>query len=286
MIFELKESYKINFLCNILKVSESGYYKWLKNKDCVNEEEIQIVSNLKKLQIKHKYRMGSQRMTHEYERVYHKKYNHKRIARLMSKHGLNSVVRPKIRRYGISKNVYVQNKLNRNFEASSPYDKLATDISELKRSGKKVYVSVIKDLYTHVIEALEISYSPSLKLVIDTINQVKDKAIEYGTFFHSDQGFQYTNPIVQKILKDNNFLQSMSRKGTPIDNAPTESFFSTLKSELIYNKTINIPNDKVLIQEIIDYIYYYNTERIQKSLGYLTPLEFKKKYKEESHKSK
>lgn len=280
MIFELRETYQVKFLCSILKVSESGYYKWLKNKEYSNEKELEIVRNLKTLQIKHKYRMGSERMTYEYERIYHKKYNHKRIARLMNKYGLQSVVRPKIRRYGITKNVYSKNKLNRNFGASSPYDKLATDISEFKRSGKRVYLSIIKDLYTHVIEALEISYSPSLKLVIDTINQVKDKALEYGTFFHSDQGFQYTNPIVQKILKDNNFLQSMSRKGTPIDNAPTESFFSTLKSELIYNRTIDIPNDKVLIQEIIDYIYYYNNERIQKSLGYLTPIEFKNKYKE------
>lgn len=229
--------------------------------------------------------MGSERMTHEYERIYHKKYNHKRIERLMNKYGIQSVVRPKIRKNRKSKNNYAKNKLNRNFEASTPYDKLATDISEFKKSGKKVYLSVIKDLYTHVIEALEINYSPSLKLVIDTINQVKDKAIEYGTFFHSDQGFQYTNPIVQKILKENNFLQSMSRKGNPIDNAPMESFFSTLKSELIYNKTIDIPNDKALIQEIIDYIYYYNNERIQKGLGYLTPMEFKKKHEEKNNKS-
>ena len=57
---------------------------------------MEIVSNLKKLQIKHKYRMGSERMPHEYERIYHKKYNHKRISRLMRKHGLQSVVRPKI----------------------------------------------------------------------------------------------------------------------------------------------------------------------------------------------
>ena len=118
-------------------------------------------------------------------------------------------------------------------------------------------------------------------MVVKTINQVKDKALEYGTFFHSDQGFQYTNPVVQKILKENNFLQSMSRKGTPIDNSPTESFFSTLKSELIYNKNIQIPNDKALIQEIINYIYYYNYERIQKGLGYLTPIEFKEKYESE-----
>ena len=228
--------------------------------------------------------MGSERMTYEYKRVFNKKYNHKRISRLMKKYGLQSVVRPKNRRYGVIKSVYTRNKLNRNFSASSPYDKLATDISEFKKSGKKVYLSIVKDLYTNVIEALKISYSPSLKLVIDTINQVKDKALEYGTFFHSDQGFQYTNPVVSKILKDNNFLQSMSRKGTPIDNSPTESFFSTLKSELIYNKTISIPNDTILIQEIIDYIYYYNNERIQKKLGYLTPIEFKNKHKEEDGK--
>lgn len=217
MIFELRQTYPVKFLCDILKVSESGYYKWLKNKDYSNEEELKIVRNLKSLQIKHKYRMGSERMTYEYERIYHKKYNHKRIARLMNKYGLQSLVRPKIRRYRIIKNVHSKNKLNRNFGSSSPYDKLATDISEFKRSGKKVYLSIIKDLYTHVIEALEISYSPSLKLVINTINQVKNKALEYGTFFHSDQGFRYTNPIVQKILKDNNFLQSMSRKGTPME---------------------------------------------------------------------
>lgn len=265
-------------LCEILKVSPSGYYKWYNNKDKIDDEENEIVHNIQQLQIKHKYRMGSERMTHEYERIYNKKYNHKRIARIMRKYGLLSVVRPKQRKYGISKSVYIRNKLNRNFNASSPYDKLATDISEFSKSGRKVYLSIIKDFYTKVIEAIEIGYNPSLKLVINTINQVKDKALEYGTFFHSDQGFQYTNPITQKILKENNFLQSMSRKETPIDNSPTESFFSILKSELIYNKTIQIPNDKALIQEIIDYIYYYNYERIQKGLGYLTPIEFKEKY--------
>lgn len=265
-------------LCKILKVSPSGYYKWYNNKDKIDAEENEIVHNIQQLQIKHKYRMGSDRMTREYERIYKKKYNHKRIARIMGKYGLLSVVRPKQRKYGISKSIYIKNKLNRNFNASSPYDKLATDISEFSKSGRKVYLSIIKDFYTKVIEAIEVGYNPSLKLVINTINQVKDKALEYGTFFHSDQGFQYTNPVIQKILKENNFLQSMSRKGTPIDNSPTESFFSILKSELIYNKTIQIPNDKVLIQEIIDYIYYYNYERIQKGLGYLTPIEFKEKY--------
>lgn len=268
-------------LCSLLNVSPSGYYKWYKNKDKIDVKEKEIVRNIQQLQIKHKYRMGSERMTYEYQRIYNKKYNHKRIARIMKKYGLQSVVRPKQRKYGISKSVYIRNKLNRNFDASSPYDKLATDISEFSKSGKKVYLSIIKDFYTKVIEAVEIGYSPSLKLVVDTIKQVKDKALEYGTFFHSDQGFQYTNPIVQKILRENNFLQSMSRKGTPIDNSPTESFFSTLKSELIYNKTIQIPNDKALIQEIIDYIYYYNYERIQKVLGYLTPIEFKEKYENE-----
>ena len=91
--------------------------------------------------------MGSERMTHEYEIVYHKKYNHKRISRLLNKYCFLSVVRAKKIRYCISKTVYTRNKLNRNFIASLPYDKLATDISEFKKSGKKYIFLSSRILY-------------------------------------------------------------------------------------------------------------------------------------------
>lgn len=82
-------------LCKIMKVSQSGYYKWKCSKDYFDSHEKAIVKNIQVLQIKHKYRMGSERMTREYERVYGQKFNHKRISRLMNKYGLQAVVRPK-----------------------------------------------------------------------------------------------------------------------------------------------------------------------------------------------
>ena len=168
------------------------------------------------------------------------------------------------------------NVLKRNFDTSCPFDKVATDMTEIKHKGKKIYISPIKDLNTHVIEANVIGCSPSLAIAVQTLEQIKDKAIPEGTIFHSDQGSVYNSLQFQKMLEDNNFIQSMSRKGTPIDNSPMESFFGTLKSELLYNPLIDIKNCDI-VEEIKKYINYYNNDRIQKSLGYLTPMQYKQK---------
>lgn len=168
-----------------------------------------------------------------------------------------------------------ENILNRNFSGSCPYDKMATDITEIKKNGKIIYVSPIKDLYTNMIESWVVSYNSTIKTATTPLIQIKDKALPEGTFLHSDQGGLYTSPVFREILKDNNFIQSMSRRGTPIDNSPMESFFGTMKSELLYNPLIKIENDTELVNMINDYINYYNNERIQKKLGYLTPAEFK-----------
>ena len=108
-------------------------------------------------------------------------------------------------------------------------------------------------------------------------DKIKDKSIPEGTIFHSDQGALYNSSKFQKELEKNNFIQSMSRKGTPIDNSPMESFFSTLKSEVIYNPLVKIESYEDLIKELEEYFEYYNNERIQKGLGYLTPKQFKEK---------
>ena len=113
--------------------------------------------------------------------------------------------------------------------------------------------------------------------------KIKDKSIAEGTIFHSDQGTLYNNLRFQQELERNNFIQSMSRKGTPIDNSPMESFFSTLKSEVIYNPLIKLETYGDLIKEITEYFDYYNNKRIQKGLGYLTPNEFKRKCLEQTY---
>ena len=102
---------------------------------------------------------------------------------------------------------------------------------------------------------------------------------------HSDQGGLYTSGVFKKMLEENNFIQSLSRKGTPIDNSPMESFFGTLKSEMLYNPLIKIHNNIEMVAAIEEYFNYYNNDRIQKKLGYLTPAQYKKiqleKYKQD-----
>ena len=117
------------------------------------------------------------------------------------------------------------------------------------------------------------------------LEQIKGKSIPEGTIFHSDQGGIYNSLIFQQFLKENNYIQSMSRKGTPIDNSPMESFFWTLKSELLYNPLIDLKNSDI-VDEIKNYIWYYNNEGIQKSLGYLTPMQYKEKELERLKKEK
>lgn len=266
-------------LLKISEINKSTYYKWLNRINIKTKKDIEdevIIEKIKELYKKHKGRYGVDRMTHALKQDYNIKHNHKKIYRLMKENNLLAVIKAK-KKYATPGEPHPKhNVLKRNFDTSCPFDKVATNMSEIKHKGKKIYISPVKDLNTYVIEANEVSYSASVSIAIQMLDQIKDKSIPEGTIFHSDQGSVYNSLQFQKILEDNNFIQSMSRKGTPIDNSPMESFFGTLKSELLYNPLIDTKNCD-MIEEIKKYIDYYNNERIQKSLGYLTPMQFKQK---------
>ena len=254
-------------LLEISGIKRSTYYKWLKRRNIKTTKDIEdefIIEKIKELYKIHKGRYGVDRMTHALEQDYDIKHNHKKIYRLMKTNNLLAVIKTRKVYTAPGKAHPKHNVLKRNFDTSCPFDKVATDMTEIKHKGKKIYISPVKDLNTHVIEANVVANNASITVVIEMLEQIKDKSIPEGTIFHSDQGGVYNN------------LQSMSRKGTPIDNSPMESFFGTLKSELLYNPLVDTKNCD-MIEEIKNYIDYYNNKRIQKSLGYLTPMQFKQK---------
>ena len=111
-----------------------------------------------------------------------------------------------------------------------------------------------------------------MPLVIGTIENLKSKIYLDNVLIHSDQGFHYTNAQYRKLLQDNNVIQSMSRKGNCIDNAPMESFFGHLKDELDYKECKTFEE---LVEKIDKYIYYYNNERYQWSRNKMTPVEYR-----------
>ena len=144
----------------------------------------------------------------------------------------------------------------------SPNKVWTTDITYLIYNNKRLYLSTILDLYDRKVVAYKISKFNNIPLVIDTLNEAiaKRKDVK-GTIIHSDQGFQYTSYEYKAICESNGIQISMSRKGTPIDDSPMESFHGILKKETLYNNNIkSIEEYQALVE---DWIEFYNTKRLK-----------------------
>jgi len=157
----------------------------------------------------------------------------------------------------------VPNKLNREFSWFSPLLKLWTDITYIRFKWRWIYLSIIKDIVTSEILSSKISDNIWLWVVHDTLKELKEKYTSWelnNTLLHSDQWFHYTHPSFWNYLKELWCIQSMSRKGNCIDNAPTESFFWHLKDEI----DISLCNTLEEVAKYIEnYIFYYNNSRPQ-----------------------
>ena len=223
-----------------------------------------------------------------YRRIYiylrlklHQKVNHKRVYRIMKDLGiLCSKFNRKSRKYKSYKGTvgYVaENKLDRNFEVTGPNKVWVTDVSEFKVNSEKIYLSPILDLFNLEIISFSISDKPTTRFTNECLTKsLKNLPPEHDLLLHSDQGFHYQHESWISILKSRNVLQSMSRKGNCMDNAPIENFFGLLKQEMCYGKVYK--NSEELIKEITQYIYWYNHDRIKSRLGGISPIQFKEKY--------
>lgn len=163
------------------------------------------------------------------------------------------------------------NVLQQDFHASDRHGKWLTDITYLPCRDGMLYLSCIKNVSDKSIVAYSISNKNDLRLVLDTL-QKAEPFMKQGTILHSDRGSQYCSPAYHKYVQDHGLIVSMSRPGTPYDNAPMESFFSILKNEelkLYKNRTSE--QTRRLIQRFIS---YYNLHRPQWALKKLTPMEF------------
>ena len=240
-------------------MSRSGYYKYLKN---TKKDDVETIEQIKFLQTKYKRRYGYRRIQIALKKKFNKTVNHKKVLRLMSKYNMLSKIR---RKYMYRKPNEVLHKyanlFHRNFKTTNINEKWTTDISYIITPQGRLYLSVIKDIHDGYIVAYKYSITQDVKLVSDTVKQALEKEKTKNITLHSDQGFQYTSGIYNILAKENNITLSMSRKGTPLDNAPVESFFSAFKTECIYlEKPKTIEKAKELIDEYID---FYNFERIQ-----------------------
>ena len=218
------------------------------------------------------YTYGYRKITALINQCYTSPINHKRVQRIMQKHHLNCRVRPK-KTTRIGKPYYkTDNLLQRQFKASCPMEVLTTDITYLPFGHSMLYLSSIMDIYNGEIVAYKIDDKQDQSLVNDTLNQID---IPEGCILHSDQGSVYTSYAYYQLCEEKGIIRSMSRKGTPADNAPIESFHSSLKSETFYiNNELNRSNH-IVIDIVEKYIKNYNNNRIQQKLGYLSSVKYR-----------
>lgn len=275
--YDETESWPVEWMCKILEVSRAGYYKWLKHETSDEETENEtIVQLIREYDERFKHTLGYRRMTGYINRLNHKQYGEKRIHRLMKMLGIHSVIRPKKRKYQhTAPEAVSENVLKRDFNASRPNEKWATDVTEFKwydgPTVHKLYLSAIIDLYDRSIVGYEMSCRNDNALVFSTFDQAIEANPDAKPLFHSDRGFQYTSSVFQCKLTEQGMTQSMSRVGHCIDNGPTEGFWGIVKAEM-YNLQKFCSADE-LRKAIEDFIRYYNEGRYQARFGYQSPAE-------------
>lgn len=279
-------------LCDIARVSLSGYYAFQKRKKNNTTKEDREMKDLQIIRQKvnqgkrkYGYRTVTMKLIQDWiqwSNGFH--MNHKKILRLMKKYDLLAKIRRKNPYKQIQKATQEHNTapnlVNREFTSGLPYQKLWTDITYLRLNNHWTYLSLLKDMITW--EALGYKLSPNLWLssVQDTLNQIQKKAENdvvlqkqlQWAYIHSDQWFHYTHPSFWKKIKDMGCIQSMSRRWNCLDNAPTESFFGHMKDEL------NLKSCKTfeeLEKHIENYIFFYNNHRPQWNKKKMTPVEYR-----------
>lgn len=268
-------------MCEIAKISRSGYYRHIENRSNKANKELQDELDFKLIKEAYAYKnwkKGAVQIKMRIERDYGIIMNLKKIRRLMKKYGLICPIRKinpvKAIIQAQRANKTYGNILDRNFTQGVAKKTLLTDITYLTYgSGKRAYLSVIKDSSTKMILAWQTSLSLEITFVIKTVRQLLEHyqgELDMKVMIHSDQGCHYTSISYQELLKENGIQQSMSRRGNCWDNAPQESFFAILKTEMDLKKYKSYEN---IAFAITDYINYYNYDRPQKSLHKKTPYE-------------
>ena len=170
-------------------------------------------------------------------------------------------IRPNTTAKRLEENVQ-PNLVKRKFKTKGLNQIWCTDITYLIWGNKRAYLSTIIDLYDRHVVAYQISKRNDLELVISTLNKaIKNEKDVHGLILHSDQGFQYTSNEYKAICASKGISISMSRKGTPIDDSPMESWHGILKKETLYNN--NITSLEHYIQLVEEWISFYNTTRIK-----------------------
>ena len=266
-------------MCKILEVSRAGYYHWLKRIPSFRYLEDQRLLEIIR------YHYNKSRGTYGLPRIYAAirkeglKVNKKKIARLMRINKIRAKTKKKFKVTTVenTKAKASENILKGNFSSEKENRIWTSDITYIWTKQGWLYLAVIMDVYSRKIVGWSLCSSLSAELVIKALMMaILHRNPEQGIIFHSDRGSQYTSSSVREMLKSYQMTQSMSSTGNCYDNAITESFFHTIKTELTFWNSYQTREEAK--RSIFEYIeIFYNRQRLHSAIGYLSPVEFEMK---------
>lgn len=268
--------FAVSLMCSALEVSNSGYYAWRDRPESARAQaNRRLLGRIRDAHRRSRCTYGSPRITHEL-RAEGQCVGENRVARLMQAAQIRAKSARKWRATTQSSHrlPVAENTLDRGFSVSQPNRVWAGDISYVWTAQGWLYLAVVLDLYSRAV----IGWSMGERLTADLATQALTMALwrrkpARGLLHHSDRGIQYAAGDYQRLLADHGIACSMSRKGNCWDNAVVESFFHTLKVELVHHRRY-LTRDEAR-QDIFEWIeVFYNRQRRHSTLGYRSPAEF------------
>lgn len=273
-----KAFFSVTDLCKTLEVSTSGYYAWCKRKPSQRElDDAQLLEAIKGLFKKHRETYGSPRIRDALKDL-GKKVGKNRVARLMRENGLSA--HPKrawrcVTTKADPNHPVAENELDRDFTATDVNEKWVTDVTFVDTDEGWLYLAPMIDLYNREVVGWAMSDSNDTALTLSALDMALGRQRpRLGIVHHSDRGSNYTAKDYRQALSDSGMKISMSRKGNCWDNAVAESFFATIKKELIHR--YHFKTRREASAAIFEYIeVFYNRIRKHSKLGYTSPAQYR-----------
>jgi transposase InsO family protein len=268
----------VEWSCQHLGASRSGFYAWSQRPESVRQQaDKELAEEVAQVHRDSRGTYGSPRV-HAELRARGRRVSRKRVARLMGQQHLAArkrrrFVRTTDSRHGLP---VAPNVLERDFSPDKPNSTWATDITYVWTAEGWLYLAAVLDLFSRRVVGWAMSQSIDTLLVLSALDMaLQQRQPAAGLVHHSDRGSQYASADYQQALKASGLQCSMSRKGNCWDNAVVESFFSSLKQELVYLTTFKTRQEAQLA--LFEYIeVFYNRKRRHSSLGYLSPVEYER----------
>jgi putative transposase len=270
------DEFSVTTLCRFLSVSRSAYYDWLEHSPtALEKEDAELIEIIKDLFKNSRENYGTRRLKKDLRKKgWH--ISRRRIARLMRMAGLACKTKRKFKATTDSKHglPVAPNLLDRQFSAAQPNQKYMGDITYIHTQQGWLYLAVVIDLYSRQVVGWSMSKCMQAKLVNDALLMaIWKRKPGKGLIWHTDRGSQYASDSHRALLNEHGIIQSMSRKGNCWDNAVSESFFHSLKTELIHHQRYETRGEAK--QDIFEYIeVFYNRERIHSTNNYLSPVDY------------